>query len=130
MKKLLFLLVFALLLTACGGTDAPSTTINVTMTDFAFSPNTFTVPAGQPITINATNNGASRHTFVIMKLGKDVGQSFIAANQADIYWQTFVDAGGNKSDTFTAPSTPGEYQIICDIPGHYEAGMSASLIVK
>ena len=43
--------------------------ISVTMTDFAFTPNSFTVPAGEEITFQATNNGAVNHSFAIMQPG-------------------------------------------------------------
>jgi uncharacterized cupredoxin-like copper-binding protein len=41
-----------------------------------------------------------------------------------------VQPGTSKSDTFTAPTEPGEYDVICGIPGHIELGMVATLIVK
>ena len=51
MKKFSFILAIGLLLSsilvACGGPAGPSKSLDVTMTDFMFSPNTFTVPAGR-----------------------------------------------------------------------------------
>ena len=41
-----------------------------------------------------------------------------------------MEAGKTKSDTFTAPTEPGEYAVVCGIPGHIEKGMTATLIVK
>ena len=74
MKRYLFVLIAvgAFVLAACGG-GGPTTTINVTFTDFKFDPAEFTIPAGQEITINAVNNGAVVHEFVIMKFGTNVG---------------------------------------------------------
>ncbi len=136
MKKFLFCVAFAasfaLLLTACGnsGGGAPSTSINVTITDFAFTPNTFTVPAGAKISFSAVNNGAGEHSFVIMKLGHDVVGHFTSADQANVYWEKdHIASGQTVSDTFTAPSDPGTYQIVCSVPGHFEAGMVAKLVV-
>ena len=89
MKKLhlpvVAILTFLLVLTACGGAAAPSTAINVTMTDFQFSPNDFTVPAGQEITLNAANNGSVIHNFVIMKLGQSAGTSFGDEDLPNVY---------------------------------------------
>ena len=126
------LLLMALILSACSGAGAgkPSTQINVTMTDFAFTPNSFTVPAGQQLTFSAVNNGAVSHSFVIMKLGHDVKAHFTDADQANVYWeQPEVAPGDSVHATLTAPSEPGVYQVVCANPGHFEAGMIAKLVV-
>ncbi len=121
---------FVMFLLASCGAPQPSTSINVTLTDFEFSPNVFTVPAGQQITINISNNGGTNHSFAIMKLGQNVTAHFTDADKQNVYWGKFEIASGDSvSDTFTAPSDPGEYQIVCAQPGHFEAGMVAKLIV-
>jgi uncharacterized cupredoxin-like copper-binding protein len=134
MKNLMYLiflgLILSLILTACGGPAAPSRNLNVTMTDFTFSPNTFTVPAGEQISINATNNGAVAHSFIIMKSGYHVNTHFTDADKPNIFWEVEqITPGQSVTEKFTAPSDPGEYQIICGVAGHYEAGMVAKLIV-
>src|SRR5262245_44485424 len=64
MKKILHLWIvgMSLVLAACGSKlGKPSTKIDVTMTDFQFSPNSFTVPAGQEITFTSSNTGGVVH---------------------------------------------------------------------
>lgn len=134
MKKVILLVVAilcsSLMLASCGGPSAPSTTINVTMTDFQYSPNAFAVPAGQTITLNATNNGSVIHSFVIMKLGTSAVTPFDSPqNTSNVLWQTEIQPGGTLSTTFTAPSAPGDYEVVCKTPGHLEAGMKAKLTV-
>ncbi len=133
MKKTLYvlvlLLVSSLALTACGGGSGPSTTIDVTFTDFMFTPDTFTVPAGQEITINTTNNGAVVHEFVIMKLGQTVGDDFGDEDEGNIFWEVETEPGGKVTEKFTAPTEPGEYQVVCGTEGHFKAGMVGKLIV-
>lgn len=129
MKKILSVLLgLTLLLSACGA-SGPTTTINVTMTDFHFEPSQFTVPAGQEITVNATNNGAVEHEFVIFKLGTDAGVKFGDEDEENIYWEVEVQPGQSVTETFTAPSEPGEYSLTCGIEGHLEAGMNGKLVV-
>ena len=123
------LVVSTLLLAACGGGSAAKDTIDVTFTDFKFTPDVFTIPAGKEITLNATNNGAVVHEFVIMKLGTNVGDNFGDEDEGNIYWEVEVDPGGSKTETFTAPANSGEYQVVCGTPGHYMAGMVGKLIV-
>jgi len=132
MKKYIILMctvfVFTLVLSACGGGGA-STEINVTMNDFMFEPAEFTVPVGQLITVNATNNGAVEHEFVIFNLGTDAGKSFGSEDEKNIYWEVEMFPGESSSATFTAPTEPGEYYVVCGIEGHLEAGMVAKLTV-
>ena len=130
MKKVLFLLVVlvTLVLTSCGG-GGPTTKIDVTMTDFMFQPNQFTVPAGQEITFNSRNTGAVVHNFVIMKLGTTAGPTFEEDDVPNVYWEVEVPSGGDASTSFTAPTEPGEYEVVCRTEGHIASGMVAKLIV-
>ena len=74
MKKLaLFALlaVFTLVLSACGGKS--TTKLDVTMTDFKYDMEDYTIAAGKEITMNIKNDGAVLHEFVIMKYGLNIG---------------------------------------------------------
>ena len=59
-----FWLSLSMLITACSGNKLP-TTIDLTMSDYKFTPDTITVPAGEEITLNVTNKGFVSHRFVI-----------------------------------------------------------------
>jgi uncharacterized cupredoxin-like copper-binding protein len=132
MKKGLILGVLVLALSmamnACGGGGA-STNVKIQMTEFMFTPSTITVPAGKDITLNLSNNGANMHDFIIMKYGTDVGDSFGDEDRPNVYWETKLDPATSGTFTFTAPDQPGEYQIVCGVAGHYQAGMVAKMIV-
>ena len=130
MKRILVVAVFvlALTLTACGGNKA---TLNVTATDTGYDSSTYTVPAGAKVTLNMTNNGVLEHEFAILKLDQHVTPPFGEKDEDKILWELDgVQAGTTKSDTFTAPTEPGSYDVICGIPGHIEKGMIATLVVK
>ena len=130
MKRFLYFaaVLLGLLLTACGGGGA-SKTIDVTMTDFQFQPSQFTVPAGEEITLNSSNNGAVVHNFVIMKLGTTAGDFFDEKDVPDVYWEVELLPGASINTSFTAPSEPGEYQVVCKTEGHIVSGMTAKLTV-
>ena len=131
MKRLLYLLIvlLALILASCGSAG-PTTTINVTMTDFQFTPNQFTIPAGQEITVNGANTGAVVHNFIIMKLGTTAGPTYEEDDDANVYWEERdIPPGGDFSVTFTAPTEPGEYEVICRTEGHIASGMIGKLVV-
>jgi uncharacterized cupredoxin-like copper-binding protein len=131
MKKILVvaLFVLALMLTACGGSN--KATLNVTATDTGYDSKEYTVPAGANVTLNMTNNGAVEHEFAILKLGEHVTPPFGEKDEDKILWELdAVQSNTTKSDTFTAPTEPGSYDVICGIPGHIEQGMTATLVVK
>jgi uncharacterized cupredoxin-like copper-binding protein len=123
---LVFLLSLSFLLVSCSDV---STTIDLTLFDYHFEPDTFTVPTGKEITVNVDNKGFVSHQFVIFKLGTDPGGIIGPEDQENIYWRFEVRPGHSDSAMFIAPSEPGEYFITCGIFGHLEAGMSGSLIV-
>lgn len=130
MKKVFFALALLLALSACGGgTASPKTDINVTLTDFQFVPNQFTVPAGQEISLKAVNNGGVVHNFIIMQLGQTVGTEYTEEDEANVYWRVEVPIGNSADTSFTAPTEPGEYEVVCSTPGHVQAGMTGKLIV-
>jgi plastocyanin len=124
----ILILIIGLFLASCGG-GGPSTTIDVTLTDFQFLPNTFNIPAGQEITINAVNNGAVVHNFVIVNFGANAGDSWEDEDISNVYWEVELQPGGDTSTTFIAPTEPGEYQVICRTEGHIMAGMVGKIIV-
>jgi uncharacterized cupredoxin-like copper-binding protein len=133
MKQFLMLVVvilgLLLTLTACGGAGGSSTEIKLSMTDFMFDPMDNTVPAGQEITMTASNSGAVEHEYVIFKYGTDAGDNFGDDDEDNIYWEVEVQPGKSVTETFTAPSEPGEYFVTCGIAGHLQAGMVGKLIV-
>lgn len=130
MPNFILLLAVAVALSACGaGAGQAVTAITVDMEEFMFTPTDFTVPAGQQITLNLENSGAIQHDFVILQAGAQVSIPFNEDDADKIYWQQVLEAGGSLTVTFTAPAAPGEYQVLCGVPGHMEAGMTATLTV-
>ena len=120
---------FSLAITACVSVNSPSSSLNISMTDFTFNPNIYTIRAGETIILELVNNGAVEHEFVIMKFNTEVGDNFGDDDQENIYWEAELGSGESGTFSFTAPSDPGEYQIVCGTEGHYLAGMSGSLTI-
>ena len=122
------MLVCMFIVTACGG-NRPSTNLKVDMVEFIFTPAEFVIPAGQEITIIAVNNGAVIHEFVIMNFGQTIGDDFGDEDEGNIYWEVEAEPGKTVTATFTAPTEPGEYQVVCGTEGHFIAGMVGKLTV-
>jgi uncharacterized cupredoxin-like copper-binding protein len=128
-KSLIFFtFILALALTACGK-SGPSDKIHFTMTDFAFTPDEFTIQAGKETTVHITHDGTVEHNFIIMKYGTEAGEMFDDADQVNVFWEMDVQPGASKTAVFTAPEQPGTYQIICGMVGHLQSGMVGKLIV-
>jgi uncharacterized cupredoxin-like copper-binding protein len=128
------LAIVAIALGACGNGGEPSTDLEVTTTEFAFSPVSWTVPADQEISIDITNNGTVVHEWVLLKPGVTIASEADLPDTEEelladfVYVEEEVDPGATKTLTFTAPAA-GTYQVICAIPGHFGGGMEATLTV-
>ena len=134
-KKVILGLILVLLLAACAGTSEPSTKITVEATDFAYSPLSIMIPAGEPVTLMLKNSGKAEHDFVIDKI--DVTDVVASDNgpaehhqmhQPEYDLHFFARAGETSTLEFTALE-PGTYEVFCSIEGHKEAGMIGKLIV-
>lgn len=121
-------LALVMMLAACGG-GAKSATFDVDMNEFAFKPNTYSVPAGVQVTLNLKNSGTLEHNWVLMKAGVQAKTPFDASQEANVYWKQTLAAGESGTYTFTAPAEPGTYQVVCSTPGHLEQGMTGTLTV-
>jgi len=106
----------ALLISACGGSSVPPSakTLSVTATEFAFAPNVFEAKVGEDLTFSIENNGTLDHNFVVFDpSGKEATRTTVAR-------------GTSGSVTFKV-STAGDWAIVCDVAGHKQAGMTATL---
>lgn len=84
----------------------------VVMTDFAFEPDPITV-TGDEAQLLVVNDGQVVHNLVIPELGK--GTPEILA--------------GDDIELDLTEQPPGTYRVICDIPGHVEAGMETEITI-
>lgn len=114
-----------------------SNTINLTGNDqMQFNETSFTVKAGEEITLHMKNIGtlpanAMSHDVVVLPPGSDVtafGQAATQARELDklsadlkskmIVHTKMLGPGEEDEITFTL-SEPGEYVFLCSFPGHY-----------
>lgn len=127
-RNILILTALAIILAACGGSSGPTAEISADMTDLMFTPANFEVPAGANVTLKLTNSGAVEHNFVILKQGA-VYTSGADIKPEDIIIDAKLAAGQSGEFTFKIDEA-GEYAVVCNIPGHLEAGMVGTLTVK
>lgn len=142
MKKLILVFTLVFVLSACGDdhsadshTTPADVTIQVDAKDFSFAPATLDVTAGKTVMIDLKNTGAVEHDFTIRTI-KLAGKAESHGN-ADSHMHTAGESavhvaakvGTNGTVTFT-PTEAGTYQFECSVPGHKEAGMVGTFVVK
>lgn len=105
-------------LAACGGGGAaeqPAGSTKVTMSEFKFTPGAVDVKSGA--TLFLVNDGSVAHDLVVTDSGGAVKAR-----------SSLVQPG--SSATLTLGDLPaGAYRLLCDVPGHKEAGMTGTLTV-
>ena len=136
LRKIFIVVVFAVLLNSCGGSAKPTTELTLDATDFAYTPLSITVPAGEPVLLTLKNSGNLEHDFVIEKI--DVKTDVIQDSSSDAHHAHGVEANydlhfsaqvGETSVIQFTVSEPGTYQFFCSVAGHKEAGMVGELVV-
>lgn len=136
MKRFVLLLTMILLvaaLAACGGGEEESSPEPVSFTvqgydEFRYEPADLTVASGAQVTINFENVGALEHSWILVPASKDP----LVVSEADAIGGATsgrVQGGQTKTFAFTAPPA-GEYQIVCEVPGHAVGGMVGKLVVN
>ena len=100
------LAAISMALGACADGDTASTDLEVTTTDFRFSPNTWTVPAGEEISIDITNGGSVLHEWVLMRPGVNIdSEADLPETEEEllaefVYVEDEVEAGAEKTPDF------------------------------
>ncbi len=84
--------------------------------EFTWTPSTVTVQPGQRVRLRIVNKGGVAHNF--------------ASDPAGIPETSEIPAGGERTVEWTAPSRGGSLEFWCSVPGHREAGMVGTIMVK
>ncbi len=96
------------------------------MAEFSFTPSVVSAPASAKITLKLTNNGTVDHNWVLMEAAYTAEPPFSDEDQSHVLQEFTLSPGEQQTVTFTAPSDPGKYQVVCSAPGHLEAGMQGT----
>jgi uncharacterized cupredoxin-like copper-binding protein len=140
----------ALVATACGDDDGTTSAgssgdgrvIEITMTDMAYSPSTIDVAAGETVTFRFTNDGEAVHEALIgdEAAQMDHEQSMTSSTMEGDDGMD-MDHGTDSDEVLTVE--PGEMAEMsytfagagmmlmgCHQPGHYAAGMKATINIS
>jgi plastocyanin len=95
-------------------TETKPAEVRIVSTEFGYAPAKVMVIAGRAVTLILDNSGAeTEHDLFVPAVG----------------FRLHAKAGGTarKSTVF---EKPGQYEYSCDLPGHRDAGMKGTLIVR
>lgn len=108
-------------------------TVEVVMNEFSFDPGTTEVVAGETVRFVFTNEGAIEHEAMLgdahmQEEFQGAHDDHGGGHHGDVHAVT-VPAGGTGELVVTFDD-PGTQYFGCHLPGHYEAGMEATLTVS
>jgi uncharacterized cupredoxin-like copper-binding protein len=144
MRRVIFVVSLALVLSGCGQSASSTNgtrTIQIEMSDFAFSPSSITLRAGEKVTLTFKNVGSVEHEFMAGKdpvIGRGYMKDLISAAQPETNGEHGMDhtgAGvrvqpsGTASLTIIVPADWSEVEFGCFVPAHYEIGMRGKLVI-
>ena len=125
------LAVVSLVLAGCGGPAK----VNVSMTTYAITADKSEVAAGE-VTFAITNDATDqKHDFLIVKTDAAsddlprTAENNVDPEQVEVIAESGeIEIGEAKDVTVTL--TPGNYVLVCNLPGHYDQGMFVAFEVK
>jgi uncharacterized cupredoxin-like copper-binding protein len=132
------LTLFVLIFSACDGVagsgmSSGTQQVQVSETDFKIASSVTHFTPGTPYHFVVTNNGQTKHEFMIMPSGMSMG----GMPMGDMDKQALakvedIAPGQTVTLDYTFPShTKGSHpQFACYYPGHYEAGMKLNVNVQ
>jgi uncharacterized cupredoxin-like copper-binding protein len=129
---------------ACAAPASTTTgdrTIEIEMRDFAFSPDSLTLRAGERITLSFKNVGKLEHEFMAgtqPAYGKGYLEDLLTGAHIEGGAEHGMDHPGTgirvapnttKAFTFVVPERNGVFEFGCFVVGHYESGMHGRLVI-
>jgi len=97
--------------------DVPTEALKITMTAEGISPSTFEVKKGEKVMLSITSGDKWTHVFKFRDESLADAAVGVAPNETRVI-------------TFYAPSSAGEYEYFCDLPGHASRGEVGTMTVK
>jgi uncharacterized cupredoxin-like copper-binding protein len=107
-------------------------TVSVELGEFFFEPDVITLQVDQPYKLELKNAGTEKHEFtadafyrsVAFRKAQDTLGEYKGPHPSEI--EVFA---GQQTDLYLIPTQVGEYELVCEIEGHKEAGMVGKIVV-
>ncbi len=111
--------------------SAGSKSAKVTLSDFKVAVSPKSVSHGK-VTLTVANHGDMEHELVVIKTTRAASKLPVSGGRASEKGAVgeVEDIAGGHSKKLTLTLAKGHYALICNLPGHYAAGMRADFTVK
>ena len=121
--------LIAVLLASTSNAASKSTT--VTLSEFKVAASPKSVSHGK-VTFTVKNKGDMEHEVVVIKTSKAASKLPVSGKEASEKGAVgeVEDIAGGKSKQLTLNLKKGHYVLVCNLPGHYKAGMRTDFTVK
>jgi P-type Cu+ transporter len=120
-----------------GGFKAASPAVNsftLRIDNFSYSPQALTVVVNQPVSVTLVNDTTLEHDFSVQTIAVtnvvETNSASHAMDAASMPALHMAAAAGQTAVLTFTPTQPGLYQFFCTIPGHKDAGMLGTILVK
>jgi uncharacterized cupredoxin-like copper-binding protein len=109
---------------------APAANIGVTLREFTLAPDASLGRAGR-VTFKVRNAGAIAHEFVVLRTTTPAA-GLLKGREADEAGNVgeIGDVRPGATKTLALTLKPGHYALVCNLPGHYQAGQRADFTVR
>ena len=134
-SRLVFFGLAVFVVSSCGDATESGTKISGDLSEWKIAVDSSTVIAGD-LTFRVRNSGTIDHEFVVVKTDIPAGAIpvqgglFVEDQEGiDVIDEIPPFAKGGTEELAIALDA-GLYQLVCNLPGHYQAGMHTTFIVK
>lgn len=105
------------------------TAITVSMTNYAFTPSTLTLKAGETYRIHFSNDAGKGHDFTAREFFQS--STIVTADKSKLEDGEEVELdGGQSADITLTPNHPGTYPVRCAHFMHSMLGMTGKIVVQ
>lgn len=141
MKRVVLIVAVLLLSTSlvwAGGDLSRQTPANLKVllgtkdNEFAISPKTWNLETGKLYKVTLVNEGKVKHEWVAPEFTLTIWTRKVEVKGVEVKGviNEIELAAGATADWYFIPIRTGEFEMVCEIEGHREAGMVGKIIVK
>jgi len=124
-----------LLVISCGSVTENEALVSGAVTEWSIDVDETTASAGD-LTFRITNSGTIDHEFLVVKTDLPSGEIPVEGGlfREDQEGIQVIDEipqfSAGRTEELTLRLEAGQYQLVCNLPGHYQAGMHTNFVVK